>query len=234
MGILMHIGLANWLEEHGLFPDKKPSVPVNNNGAGKDDEPEIVPNEPFESGPFSILRDGDKWIAKLDDISREGFELSREYVVDAVEYNRTLVEGRLSTMCMPFSFNTSNFGGAKIYRIVGFIRNPESNKPSRFDYEEYPADTIIPANTPVIIIGDGTGAITFSDEKFVITQKIEGMPIENYGIAYGSYSVYKITEDDPNLRKVYGFAAATGNPVVAGVGASIPPFKCYVLDTYEY
>lgn len=235
MGVLMHCGFVKLIERH--------LTRLTGTDCSKSDP--VVENEPFESGPLTISLENGKWVAKLDDTNREGFVLTRTYIVDSIEYNRTPPAGKVGTMCVPFAYNVSKVSGAKIYKITALQRHDDTHLPAKILYAEYPENTIVPANMPVVIIGDGTGNLQFGDESFEINQKIAGVPIDNYGVAYGSYSVYKVTEDDPNLHKIYGFAARdrvnqagteffTGDPVRAGVGASIPPFKCYVIDVYPY
>lgn len=240
VGTLLHMAYVKMVEEKDLAVNESNSVSSGLVNSGSANEQVEDLGGVFVSGPLTIREENGKRIASLDNENREDFVLDKKYLVDSIEYNRVQASGTRGTMCVPFAYTAGKVTGGTVYKIESIVRNATTHHPYEMTFVQYDDDEIVPANTPVIIIGNDDGTITFNETSYLLVPGNASYQVDEYITFVGTYGVYRYADHPEDKDRVFGFASnATDNVnvgqfVKASNNASVPPFKCYCLDSYPY
>lgn len=192
--------------------------------------------------------------ACIDAMSRvrtQTLEFPEGVTVEAVEYNREFPVNKASTVMFPFDFfvnclkTTSNF--YKAIRLVDYNKDGAFTLDFGSINEKDTEGGIIQANHPYLILKlNSAGALSFEvdscyDERFKTVTFVKNsaadniVNLDNWEFR-GTYSYYQWKEGDPDLGRIYGFAAkaqsensvGVGDFVRVSAGASILPMRAYL------
>ena len=154
--------------------------------------------------------------------------------VDSVVLERKFYAGIMSTIMLPFSIDTANFKGGKIYK---FYSVGESNKAWTVKIRRI-FTAKVQANIPYFVMPIETdltfvGPVTLNTE--VEPQNPEPLKTVNKWEYRGVYR-YKVFGGDPDFGYTYGFAGEERNKkyvgqfVKAGAEAYISPLRAYLIN----
>lgn len=183
-------------------------------------------------GAVTITEYPDKTVAEIDGsyVGPDTVKIAKDIFVDQVVFNRTFNVNKMSSMMMPFSIDTANVSGAVIYEfkemaIVDDVWKVKVRK----------AATVL-ANTPYMVLPKAQN-ITFDIEKpvtFNTTVKTDKVLSTGSWEFKGVYA-YTTFENDPDLGRIYGFAATesdgvkVGQFVKVGSDAWAPAMRAYLV-----
>ena len=183
-------------------------------------------------GAVTITEYPDKTVAEINGsyMGPDTVKIEKDILVDQVVFNRTFNVNKMSSMMMPFSIDTANVSGAVIYEfkemaIVDDVWKVKVRK----------AATVL-ANTPYMVLPKAQN-ITFNIEKsvtFNTTVKTDKVLSTGTWEFKGVYA-YTTFENDPELGRIYGFAAKecegikVGQFVKVGSGAWSPAMRAYLV-----
>ncbi len=183
-------------------------------------------------GAVKITEYPDKTVAEINGsyMGPDTVKIEKDILVDQVVFNRTFNVNKMSSMMMPFSIDTANVSGAVIYEfkemaIVDDVWKVKVRK----------AATVL-ANTPYMVLPKAQN-ITFNIEKpvtFNTTVKTDKVLSTGSWEFKGVYA-YTTFENDPELGRIYGFAATesdgvkVGQFVKVGSDAWAPAMRAYLV-----
>lgn len=184
-------------------------------------------------GAVTVFEYSDKTVAEIDGeyTGTDAVEIEKDVHVDQVVLHRTFDIGKMSTIMLPFSIDTSKVKGGKIYRFKRVDENGEkwNVKIGRIYTEQ------VGANTPYMFMPSATemtfeGGVTLN----TTTDPVEELTSNTWEYK-GTYS-YKKFGDDLELGNLYGFAAQArdgakvGQFVKLGGGATAYPMRAYLAN----
>ena len=183
-------------------------------------------------GAVTIKEYSDKTVAEIDGdyTGSDTVKIENDIKVDEVVFNRTFSENKMSSMMMPFSIDTANVSGAVIYEFKEVTHVDDVWK-----VKVRKAAAIL-ANIPYMVLPK-TSNITFNIEKpvtFNTTVKTDKVLTTDTWEFKGVYA-YTTFENDPDLGRIYGFAATesdgvkVGQFVKVGAGAWAPAMRAYLV-----
>ena len=183
-------------------------------------------------GAVTITEYPDKTVAKIDGdyTGSDTVKIENDIKVDEVVFNRTFSENKMSSMMMPFTIDTANVSGAVIYEFKEVTHVDDVWK-----VKVRKAAAIL-ANIPYMVLPKATN-ITFNIETPVIfntTVKTEKNLSTGSWEFKGVYA-YTTFENDPDLGRIYGFAATesdgvkVGQFVKVGSDAWAPAMRAYLV-----
>ncbi|WP_283429152.1 hypothetical protein [Fibrobacter sp. UWB10] len=183
-------------------------------------------------GAVKITEYPDKTVAEINGsyMGPDTVKIEKDILVDQVVFNRTFNVNKMSSMMMPFSIDTANVSGAVIYEFKEVTHVDDVWK-----VKVRKAAAIL-ANTPYMVLPKATN-ITFNIETPVIfntTVKTEKNLSTGSWEFKGVYA-YTTFENDPDLGRIYGFAATesdgvkVGQFVKVGSGAWSPAMRAYLV-----
>ena len=160
----------------------------------------------------------------------EELKIPNDIAVDSVVLERKFFAGIMSTIMLPFSIDTANFKGGKVYKFysVGIYNKTWTVKIKR------PFDAKIQANMPYFVMPNETN-LTFVGPLTLNTANAPEAPSSNNWEYRGVYR-YKVFGGDPDYGYTYGFAGAernnkrVGQFVKAGAEAYINPLRAYLIN----
>lgn len=189
----------------------------------------------------------EKKIAVIDGESYETIDIPEDVVVDSVIYNRAFEAGVTATIMLPFDIDTWRVKNATCYKYVKVTKDWDGNEYVKAPwvlYINHVYPQVLEANTPYIIIPQKTVdklEFDISNNRPTVTLNTTTNSKEvEYGDKYarwifrGSYEFKQWNEGDPDLGKVYGFAARNINEIKAGefvkgkAGIKIRPMRAYL------
>jgi hypothetical protein len=183
-------------------------------------------------GAVTIEKYSDKTIAKIDGeyTGEDAVEITKDIHVDQVVFNRMFTIGKMSTIMLPFSIDTSKVKGGKFYRfkrvdvvdglrkvILGSVKTQQ-----------------IGANTPYLVMPE-TSEITFEGEATFNTETDPSEPLVNNGWEFKGVYAHKMFGDETIEDDYYGFAgqeregAKVGQFVKLSKGANAPALRAYLM-----
>ena len=183
-------------------------------------------------GAVTIEKYSDKTIAKIDGeyTGEDAVEITKDIHVDQVVFNRMFTIGKMSTIMLPFSIDTSKVKGGKFYRfkrvdvvdglrkvILGSVKTQQ-----------------IGANTPYLVMPE-TSEITFEGEATFNTETDPSEPLVNNGWEFKGVYAHKIFGYETIEDDYYGFAgqeregAKVGQFVKLSKGANAPALRAYLM-----
>ena len=183
-------------------------------------------------GAVTITEYPDKTVAKIDGdyTGSDTVKIENDIKVDEVVFNRTFSENKMSSMMMPFTIDTANVSGAIIYEF-----NEVACVDDVWKVKVRKAASVL-ANTPYMVLPKAKN-ITFDIEKpvtFNTTVKTDKVLSTGTWEFKGVYA-YTTFENDPDLGRIYGFAAKesegvkVGQFVKVGSGAWSPAMRAYLV-----
>ena len=204
----------------------------------------IVPKENKFASIQLFENQNGKWAVIDGNFNDNGvIHISEDILVNNVEFNRTfpVMKDVYSTVVLPFDVNTSQVTGPKQVLKFGGLQYVTENGVKKkavvmnvvWDKDTSTTHADLAANTPYMVLMqdptfDVTGAVTL--KKTVLPIAREG----DWELR-GTLQYKKWYEGDPDLGRVYGFAAEKtstseiGQFVKAGAGAWIPPLRAYLI-----
>jgi hypothetical protein len=199
-------------------------------GAGLD----LTVNIEDDLGVPTVVDENGDVTAILDGSAENEVAIQSDLQVDAVVVDRSLAGGLPATLIMPFEIDPDNAGGNQFFTFNKVSFNPQTGKWEAVMTQVEPGTTL-PANTPCIIMPDGSG-LNFTGKKTLkATTGTYEVNQDDWALV-GTYAkkVWQDGEDDD-----YGFAAydgvgTKGEKVNAGdfvharKGAWINPMRAYL------
>ncbi len=184
-------------------------------------------------GAVTITEYPDKTVAEIDgEYTGSGIvEIKKDIHVDQVVFNRKFTIGKMSTIMLPFSIDTSKVQGGTFYK---FNRIAEENGVRKVKIGLVKTQQL-GANTPYLIMPKEE-TLTFSGE---VTFNTETAPIEqlvNNSWEFVGTTSFKSFDEDPELGNIWGFAGTAqegvkvGQFVRAGSGVTIKPLRAYLVE----
>ena len=184
-------------------------------------------------GAVTITEYSDKTVAEIDgEYAGSGIvEIKKDIHVDQVVFNRKFTIGKMSTIMLPFSIDTSKVKGGTFYK---FNRIAEENGVRKVKIGLVKTQQL-GANTPYLIMPKEE-TLTFSGE---VTFNTETAPIEqlvNNSWEFVGTTSFKSFDEDPELGNIWGFAGTAqegvkvGQFVRAGSGVTIKPLRAYLVE----
>ena len=160
--------------------------------------------------------------------------------VAGVSFGRDFTPGVFSTLMLPFDVSTANVRGVNMLLKFNGLRQKDDKSwvvsmKKVWVKGESQNDADIKANTPYMVLMDESslridGGVTLKKTEEPVAS-VEGSDWEFHGTL--GFKQWK--EGDPDLGRVYGFAAvaqdgiSAGQFVKAGAGAYIYPLRAYLL-----
>ena len=207
------------------------------------------------SAAVAILEDSDGFkVARIDGAynGKDTVNIEKDIEVDHVEFSREFAvtandSGMYSTIVFPFDYNASDIGGLDdILEFSDMVNNNgklevhmrrvwcrDGVDPER-DCSGYEGN--LKANTPYMLSTFQSNLVFDYDGPVTIKKTEEAVATVGNWQFRGTYSYKKWESGDPDLGKVYGFAATASNGVKigqfvkAGTGAYIRPMRAYLMD----
>ena len=183
-------------------------------------------------GAVTITEYSDKTVAVIDGeyTDPDTIEIKKDILVDQVVFNRKFTIGKMSTIMLPFSIDTSKVKGGKFYRfkrvdvvdglrkvILGSVKTQQ-----------------IGANTPYLVMPEAS-EITFEGKTTFNTETDPSETLVNNGWEFKGVYAYKIFGDETAEDDYYGFAgqeregAKVGQFVKLSKGANAPALRAYLM-----
>ena len=205
----------------------------------------IIPKVVNDFAAVTIEQDENGTYAVIDGNygGTDAVEIKNDVTVDALMYSRTfpVMTDVYSTIVLPFDVNTSNVYGPKQILKFGGLQYVTENGVKKkavvmnvvWDRDTSRTHADLAANTPYMVL--------MQDSIFVVsgpvTLRKTVTPVVRDGDweLRGTLQYKKWYEGDPDLGRVYGFAAEKtstteiGQFVKAGAGAWIRPLRAYLI-----
>lgn len=183
-------------------------------------------------GAVTITEYPDKTVAKIDGdyTGPDTVRIENDIKVDEVVFNRNFEVGKMSTIMLPFSIDTSKVKGGKFYRfkrvdvvdglrkvILGSVKTQQ-----------------IGANTPYLVMPEAS-EITFEGKATFNTETDPSETLVNNGWEFRGVYAHKIFGDETVEDDYYGFAgqeregAKVGQFVKLSKGANAPALRAYLM-----
>lgn len=183
-------------------------------------------------GAVTITEYPDKTVAEINGsyMGPDTVKIEKDILVDQVVFNRTFNVNKMSSMMMPFSIDTANVEGAVIYEFKEVTHVDDVWK-----VKVRKAAGIV-ANTPYMVVPKAE-KIKFNIDTPVIfntTAKTRNNLSTGSWEFKGVYA-YTTFENDPDVGRIYGFAATesdgvkVGQFVKVGKGAWAPAMRAYLV-----
>ncbi len=183
-------------------------------------------------GAVTIKEYSDRTVAEINGsyMGPDTVKIEKDILVDQVVFNRTFNVNKMSSMMMPFSIDTANVNGAVIYEFKEVTHVDDVWK-----VKVRKAATVL-ANTPYMVLPKDQN-ITFDIEKpvaFNTSVKTDKVLTTDTWEFKGVYA-YTTFENDPDLGRIYGFAAKesegvkVGQFVKVGSDAWAPAMRAYLV-----
>lgn len=193
------------------------------------DEPEVVV---YGAVQFTKYNDGTT-LAELDANSFGTIDIPTDVFADTVRYNRVFEQGKMSTIVLPFSVDTSKVHGGNFYEFAHLEKVDGKWRATVVPPE---AGSIV-ANKPYLVMPTETAPLSFDLDAPVAfnTSEIRNSTSGNWTFK-GTYAHKTFTADDPELGRAYGFVAVAQNNlkvgqfVKAGSGAWLRPMRAYLVN----
>ena len=193
------------------------------------DEPEVVV---YGAVQFTKYNDGTT-LAELDANSFGTIDIPTDVFADTVRYNRVFEQGKMSTIVLPFSVDTSKVHGGNFYEFAHLEKVDGKWRATVVPPE---AGSIV-ANKPYLVMPTETAPLSFDLDAPVAfnTSEIRNSTSGNWTFK-GTYVHKTFTADDPELGRAYGFVAVAQNNlkvgqfVKAGSGAWLRPMRAYLVN----
>ena len=184
-------------------------------------------------GAVTITEYSDKTVAEIDgEYTGSGIvEIKKDIHVDQVVFNRKFSIGKMSTIMLPFSIDTSKVKGGTFYK---FNRVVEENGVRKVKIG-YVKTQNLGANTPYLVMPTAE-TLTFSGK---VTFNTDVKPIEvltNNSWEFVGTAAFKSFDEDPELGNIWGFAGKAqegvkvGQFVRAGEQVTIKPLRAYLVE----
>ena len=207
------------------------------------------------SAAVAILEDSDGFkVARIDGAynGKDTVNIEEDIEVDHVEFSREFAvtandSGMYSTIVFPFDYNASDIGGLDdILEFSDMVNNNgklevhmrrvwcRDGVDLERDCSGYEGN--LKANTPYMLSTFRSNLVFDYDGPVTIKKTEEAVATVGNWQFRGTYSYKKWESGDPDLGKVYGFAATASNGVKigqfvkAGTGAYIRPMRAYLMD----
>lgn len=184
-------------------------------------------------GAVTITEYPDKTVAKIDGdyTGPDTVRIENDIKVDEVVFNRNFEVGKMSTIMLPFSIDTSKVRGGKIYRFKRVDEDGEkwTVKVGRIYTEQ------VGANTPYMVMPT-SAELTFEGPVVFNTTTDPIEELNSGSWEFRGTASYVAFKDDPLLGRIFGFAgqerdgATVGKFVQAGSGAWINPLRAYLIN----
>lgn len=198
-------------------------------------------------GPVTIETVGSKTVATIDGSSLETVDIPEDVVVDSVVYNREFKKGVTATVMLPFDIDTWRVKNVTCFKYVKVTKDWDGNEYVRAPwvvYINHPYPQIMEANTPYLVLPnkdmDRLEIDIGHDHSTVTFNTTTNSRVVEYSDKYGSwnfvgtYDYKQWNEGDPELGRVYGFAANNVDSIKAGefvkgaAGIKIRPMRAYL------
>lgn len=184
-------------------------------------------------GAVTVFEYPTKTVAEIDGeyTGTDAVEIEKDVHVDQVVLHRTFDIGKMSTIMLPFSIDTSKVKGGKIYRFKRVDENDEkwNVKIGRIYTEQ------VGANTPYMVMPT-SAELTFEGPVVFNTTTDPIEELNSGSWEFRGTASYVAFKDDPLLGRIFGFAgqerdgATVGKFVQAGSGAWINPLRAYLIN----
>lgn len=198
-------------------------------------------------GGVTIDEANGKRVAIIDGESTETIEIPEDVVVDSVIYNRAFKNNVPATIMLPFDIDEWRLKNMKCFKYMKVTKNWDGNEYSRAPwvlYITHDYDQVLKANTPYVAIpGADMDALEFdisNNRPTVTLNTTTNTRVDSNSDKYGTWDFvgsyeYKVwNEGDPELGRVYGFAARDIDDIKAGefvkgaAGIKIRPMRAYL------
>lgn len=198
-------------------------------------------------GGISIEEVDGKKIATIDGASTETISITEDITVDSVIYNRSFEAGVPATVMLPFDvdgWRMPDFEKFSYIKVTKWWDGNEQHPPKwilHLRHEAYANN--LKANVPFMVIpSKNVDQVVFNlawGPKTVFNTTTNSSVVE-YSDKYGSwnfigtYEYKQWNEGDPDLGRVYGYAARDINDIKAGefvkgkAGIKIRPMRAYL------
>ena len=184
-------------------------------------------------GAVTITEYSDKTVAEIDGeyTGSDTVKIAKDIKVDEVVFNRKFEVGKMSTIMLPFSIDTSKVKGGTFYK---FNRVVEENGVRKVKIG-YVKTQNLGANTPYLVMPTAE-TLTFSGK---VTFNTDVKPIEvltNNSWEFVGTKAFKLFDEDPELGNIWGFAGKAqegvkvGQFVRAGSDVKIKPLRAYLVE----
>ena len=184
-------------------------------------------------GAVTITEYSDKTVAVIDGeyTDPDTIEIKKDILVDQVVFNRKFTIGKMSTIMLPFSIDTSKVKGGTFYK---FNRVAEENGVRKVKIGLVETQNL-GANTPYLVMPTAE-TLTFSGK---VTFNTDVKPIEvltSNSWEFVGTRAFKLFDDDPELGDIWGFAGTAqegvkvGQFVRAGSDVKIKPLRAYLVE----
>ena len=205
--------------------------------------------QPVAVAGVTLTKDGSgELTATLDPTSEGEVNIPVAVSVDHVNVDRIYVNGKASTVYLPFSIAYDKVSGGKFHT---FTSVDETKDPWEVKYTEVPSYGNIEANTPYIFLPDGTNSgkivVNNGTDKVSVSTANPQTTTQGQWEFIGTYERIKWTHDDTDpeytaareaeIGSVYGFAAVdkgsdhVGDFVKVGNNVFINPMRAYLKRT---
>lgn len=194
-------------------------------------------------------------VATIDmDSAKTTLDIPEDVVVDSVYIKKSYKKGATTTIMLPFDVSTSGIQKPwgysndvlEVFRYVKVTKDWDGNEYSRAPwvvYINHPYPQVMEANVPYLVTPkadiEGFSPNLGYNTTATFNTTTNARQVE-YSDKYGSWSFigtydYKVWEDgDPELGRVFGFAARDINDIKAGefvkgkAGIKIRPMRAYL------
>lgn len=226
---------AGWFDNADFEGDAVTEIPQGSSGDKTfyakwvPDEPEVVV---YGAVQFTKYNDGTT-LAELDANSFGTIDIPTDVFADTVRYNRVFEQGKMSTIVLPFSVDTSKVHGGNFYEFAHLEKVDGKWRATVVPPE---AGSIV-ANKPYLVMPTETAPLSFDLDAPVAfnTSEIRNSTSGNWTFK-GTYAHKTFTAGDPELGRAYGFVAVAQNNlkvgqfVKAGSGAWLRPMRAYLVN----
>ena len=226
---------AGWFDNPDFEGDAVTEIPQGSSGDKTfyakwvPDEPEVVV---YGAVQFTKYNDGTT-LAELDANSFGTIDIPTDVFADTVRYNRVFEQGKMSTIVLPFSVDTSKVHGGNFYEFAHLEKVDGKWRATVVPPE---AGSIV-ANKPYLVMPTETAPLSFELDAPVAfnTSEIRNSTSGNWTFK-GTYAHKTFAAGDPELGRAYGFVAVAQNNlkvgqfVKAGSGAWLRPMRAYLVN----
>lgn len=164
-------------------------------------------------GAVTITEYPDRTVAEIDGeyTGEDAVEISQDIHVDEIQLNRTFTVGRMTTLMLPFSIDTSKVKGCDIYRFKRIVEK-ENSWSVRLSYI---TTDYLGANTPYLVMPNES-TITFEGDAIFNTETAPVEVLTSGAWEFKGVYAYTTFNDHPDLGNVYSFAAQERNGARVG------------------
>ena len=183
-------------------------------------------------GAVTVYEYSDKTVAEIDGnySGSDPTEITEDIHVDQVILKRTFTAGKMATIMLPFAIDKAKIKGGKMYNL----RTVEEKEDGFRVWVAQIKTEQAGANTPYLV-SPSASELTFEGDVTLntTTKPVEELTSGNW--EFIGVNEYISFEGNPNLGRIYGFAAKDANGakvgqfVKIGSGAHVSPLRAYLV-----